>query len=160
MTEHMINNGKNKISARIRLQPQGIASKTKLAMKTEILQKNKMDANTKISSIMMKQKIWYFVWIVFIKIYFSHKVSKYCTRIKTNKTWEIKGTAEHMKTILEIGHIKIPKLRTDTADQQTRRQDCLYIQYGTYATLTLECDNTLYNVISHTIFKYSMVNTL
>ena len=97
---------------------------------------------------MMKQKIWYFVCIVFIKVYFSQKVSKYCTRIKTNKHGKSRDTAEHMEKIIEIGHIKIWKLRTDTADQQTRRQDCLYIQYGTYATLALECDNTLSNVIS------------
>ena len=59
-------NGEKKILERTRLKPQGMASKrrsTKLAMKTEIIRKNKMEAN------MMKQKIWYLVWIMFIKIY-------------------------------------------------------------------------------------------
>ena len=28
---------------------------------------------------------------MFIEIYLSHKVSKYCTRIKTNKTWGNQG---------------------------------------------------------------------
>ena len=57
---------------------------TKLAMKTEIIRKNKMEA-------MKKQKILYLVWTMFIKTYFSHKVSKHGTRIKTDKTWGNQG---------------------------------------------------------------------
>ena len=38
MTDQMINNGENKISAQTRLQPKGITSKTMLAIETERLQ--------------------------------------------------------------------------------------------------------------------------
>ena len=101
MTDQMINNGENKISAQTRLQPKGIASKTKLAMETEILQK-KMESNTKVSCIMMKQKIWYLVWILFIKVYFAQKVSKICTRIKRTSMGNTRDTADHMEEIIKI----------------------------------------------------------
>ena len=68
---------------------------------------------------MMKQKIWYFIWIMFIKIYFSHKVSKYCTRIKTNKTWRNQGYSGTHEENFRNWTYKNPK----TADRYSRPAD-------------------------------------
>ena len=57
MTDQMINNGENKISAQTRLQSKGITSKTMLAIETERLQTKQN--GRQYTSHKTKQKDWY-----------------------------------------------------------------------------------------------------
>ena len=130
MTDQMINNGENKISAQTRLQSKGITSKTMLAIKTERLQ-------TKQNGRQYTSQLYYdktegFVWIAFIKVYFAQKVSKICTRIKRTSMGNTRDTADHMEEIIQnwetyLGHIKNSKtvdryiaLQWTGADQDVR----------------------------------------
>ena len=79
LTKQIIKNGEKKISAR--LQPQGMASK-----KVSKASNENRNNTEKQNGCHKETKILYLVWIIFIKYYFSYKVSKHGTRIKTDKT--------------------------------------------------------------------------
>ena len=63
-----------------------------------------------------------------------------------------RGTADHMEEITKkwetyLGHIKkfrnCGQIHRSTVDRCRPGRKIVCLQYGTYATLTLECDNTL-----------------
>ena len=98
LTKQIIKNGEKKISAR--LQPQGMASK-----KVNKASNENRNNTEKQNGCHKETKILYLVWIIFIKYYFSYKVSKHGTRIKTDKTGANQGySGTHLKTNLEVGY--------------------------------------------------------
>ena len=139
LTEQKIKKGEKKISARLHTQ-----RKASKVIRASIENKKKAGKQDEFHK---EIKILYMVWINLIKYYLSGKISKHGIRVKTrNKIPKLQTyTEEHQpggQTNLEVdikfrnyGHIH---------QLQPGGQDCVW--YG--KPWTLECDSTLYNVIS------------